>query len=451
MADQTRPRFTAWATVAWAVAVSLGACQPTPSAAPSQAALASPSSEPSILPPTPLPPTPGPTTPTPVELSSRIPATIACEVPAGRTLKLTDLTGSIAYGYEAELTPWSERDSDRDNPQRVEMNLGTCDLGTGTFVRLAEIIDGVRREEFVTHLGLVAQDAERILFGGGEATWVLDKGTSHLERLAGFTDRRARAIGLDYPYVLGEQTLPALPGSPSEPDTVPAILDLRTGDVRILTAAELGVDAPWIRPQAISNGIIVGRTQDDGNDWPLWAFDLGTGRPIDVPSALRQGFITVRGFDGQVIVGSSFPHDSDDGPRPFAWRVGSDHVTWLKVGAGHMGASAIAVDGALVVGNVYGPNDQQGEFTLHVGMRAVVWDIASGERLDLGTGPAALSGTMATEAGLEPQSLAADIEGDRVLGFLGSGCDDTPPCNAYSFGGTPVIWDIGAWLTSIGR
>jgi hypothetical protein len=233
------------------------------------------------------------------------------------------------------------------------------------------------------------------------------------------------------------------------------VLDRRTGEVRVPTAAELGMEATWFRPQAISHGIIVGRAsqaEDAGTSSPLWAFDLSSGRPLDVPRELRgfRRFVAAIASDGEVIVGV-VSTDDDRGPRPFAWRLYPSHVTWLPLPANRKGGLALDVREDLVVGNSYGKDDPQNEFELHRGMRGIVCDLRSGEYLDLGIGHAALSGTMATEIDETPQTLVAATEGDRVLGFLGSGCDGNPSCGAESFGGTPIVWDISDWLALLGR
>src|SRR6185369_15169185 len=188
--------------------------------------------------------------------------------------------------------------------------------------------------------------------------------------------------------------------------SVPVVLDVRTGELRSLTPVELGLpDARWFYPRAISDGILVGVADYPPDDArTFWAFDLGTGRPIEMPPELRDALGGVTAFDGQVLVGVLSDRREDGGLQPFAWRIGDAHAMLLPVGKQQGGGMAIAIDGDLVAGNIYGPDDDNGEFLFHVGMRGVVWDLRTGHMLDLGTGPAAMSGTMATEANVAPQS-----------------------------------------------
>jgi hypothetical protein len=66
-----------------------------------------------------------------VVTSTGVPARVACEVAQGRTLRLTKLDGDVAYGYESDLTPYSERDDDRGTPRDTALCLSACDLPTG--------------------------------------------------------------------------------------------------------------------------------------------------------------------------------------------------------------------------------------------------------------------------------------------------------------------------------
>ncbi|HET7180869.1 MAG TPA: hypothetical protein VFI15_01400 [Candidatus Limnocylindrales bacterium] len=447
MTDPTSSRSFRRAPAAVLVFV-LAACQPSatvaPTPAPTSAAHATPTTQPTATPA----PSPIVVAPVAVDMSGDVPATTACGVPAGRTLKLTELAGPVAYGYEAALTPYSEADSDRGNPQVVPYDLAICELATGAFTRVHDA--GLRGH-------VAAQDAGRLLFETGNPRFApsadsssYDLATGTIQRLDAFVQNDIFAIDLDGDLVLGEDRNPTTDEF-SDP-SVPAVLDLRTGQVRTLTPAELGLpDARWFRPKAISDGVLVGLAEfPPDDDRTFWAFDLGTGHPIQMPPELRDAGGTVTAFDGQVLVGALADRRDDGGPQPFAWRIGDAHATLLPVGKHHRGGMAIGIDGDLVAGNIYGPDDYNGEFLFHVGMRGVVWDLRTGKMLDLGTGPAAMSGTMATEANLAPQSMAAAIEGHRVLGFLGAGCDGDPWCASMSFGGTPIVWDISAWIAALG-
>jgi hypothetical protein len=153
------------------------------------------------------------------------------------------------------------------------------------------------------------------------------------------------------------------------------------------------------------------------------------------------------------MVGWAIRHRSDGEVHhrvPWAWSLGDPAITWLPLPGDQRGGIAVDVMHGVVIGMT---NDEELDDIGNSGTRGIAWELQSGAFLDLGTGPADLSGTMVTEGGLTPQSMVAGIDGDQVLGFLGEGCAPwTYPsdCGPWSFGGTPIVWDIGDWLASVG-
>jgi hypothetical protein len=395
------------------------------------------------------PPTPG--DPRPVVMSTGVPAIVACEGPADRTLRLTHLSDTVAYGYDAELTPFSELEytGDEGSPKSPSRHLVACDLATGIVTRLEGPVG--------TKVFIVDFDRDRLLLNGREVQpdpWLLDVTTGDLTPLKEFADRAVLPVAIDAYEVVGEQTLESL-----EYQIQPAMLDLWPGGwgFRVLTPYEIGVSAQRLRPIDIENHIIVGLVSDDSPaDLPaVWIHRLGgpTGMAAPVlPEAFRGLLATPTGFDGRTVVGYGFRKPPYGPKQPFAWGLGDADITWLPLPEDQKGGVPWDIDGGRVVGMTSGTNEADiSEW--HSENRGIVWDLASGEFLDLGTGPPELSGTLATEASLSPQSLAVDLYGNRVLGFLGEGCTEvggeSSYCSAAGFGGTSVVWDIGDWLASI--
>jgi hypothetical protein len=390
-------------------------------------------------------------------MSSDVPARVACEVAPDTTLRLVKLDGTTAYGYESDLTPYSERDDTRGTPQDTALYLSACDLTTGALRRLPMPAGypAVGRYGTVDSLALIADlDEGRLLLYGdrfsSRATpeaFLLDPASGDVEPIPGLIDRHVQPIAIEGDLVIGSQTLET-----SDSQTVAAVLRLGSDEFRLLTPGDLGLPGTWLHPVEIKNRIVVGYVENsDTADpaWP-WAYRLDA-EAVEGPQALRAG-ATITGFDGGTVVG--YVHSLGTGvPQPFAWNIREPDVTWLPLPKNRTGGTAWDVREGLVIGNTYGRDSGDGEPSWHQEKRGIVWDLRSGAFLDLGRGPAELSGTLVADTGLPPESLVADVSGHQVLGFLGDGLESYPafsfPASISSFGGTPVVWDIGDWLASI--
>ena len=380
--------------------------------------------------------------PVAVEISTGVRATTTCAVPAGRTLRLVRLAGTMAaYGYEGELTPWSTRDEERGDPIGVPQAIASCDLTTGA-VRVLHGPTGSPREFSAS---IVDLDRGRLLLRAGSresvVTWLLDLATGSLTTIDAFVERGVAPRAIDGNFVIGSWTI----DDSFSQDSLPAVYSLETGDFRIVTPTDLGVGGTWIEPVDVANGILVG-TIDNANTSLLgeaWAFILDTGEAIHLPRALTTDRPYIGAFDGSMIVGSALRKPRDRHAQPFMWRLGQPDVTWLSLPPGQIRGRAVALQGHLIIGDAEAVSSGEGWSDKR---RAVVWESATGALLDLGVGPLELSGTRATDSGGTPQSSASAIDGNLVLGFLGDACG---PCGAPSFGGTPVVWDISEWVASL--
>jgi hypothetical protein len=392
-------------------------------------------------------------------MSSDVPARVACEVAPGRTLRLTKLDGTTAYGYESDLTPYSERDDDRGTPQDTALYLTACDLNTGVVKRLPTPIGypSVEPNGTVDSAAVIVDiDQGRLLLYGerflSRATpdaYLLDAASGNVEPIAGFIDRHVQPVAIEGDLVIGSQTLET-----SDSQTVAAVLRLGSDDFRLLTPNDIGSAGSWIEPVEIRNRIVVGDIEGGDTTLPgaVWAYRLDGSVPIEAPQALRAASATVTGFDGGTIVGYAYSTGTGV-PQPFAWNIREPDATWLPLPKNRTGATAWEVREGLVIGNTYGRDSGDGEPSWHREKRGIVWDLRSGAFLDLGMGPADLSGTLVADTGLPPESIVAAVDGHRILGFLGDSLESYPafyfPASISSFGGTPVVWDISAWLASI--
>jgi hypothetical protein len=382
-------------------------------------------------------------------MSTGVPATVACDVPVDRTLRLTELAGTMAYGYDARRTPLYEA-NDEGYPPDPHRFLVSCDLATGVVTRL-EIPEGAR----VFMAGL---DRGEILlndYGNGIDPWLVDVATGELTPVEVVAGRSVTLVAIDDQVLIGEETLETSLFWQIQP----AILDLRPGGTGfgVLTSYDIGIQAARLRPVDLENRILVGDVADpiSTNAPSVWAYALdgsptGPPGPLQVSPEFRGLQAHVAGFDGRTIVGIAV-RARHGGNQPFAWTIGDPHITWLPLPDDQAGGKASDIQDGVVVGMTYAKVDDDDDW--HNGRRAIVWDLASGAFLDLGTGPAELSGAMATELSLPPQSLAVAVQGDQVLGFLGDGCigvaENVRYCSAASFGGTSVVWDIRKWLASV--
>lgn len=401
-------------------------------------------------------PSPFVAAPKPVVMSTGVPATVACGVPASRTLTLTELGGTMAYGYESELARYSLRDDERSNPPPVAHYLSSCNLATGFVSRL----DGPAGHPFIDADGAIRDpiyivdfNLDRLLLhvrGRGEApgeSWLLDTANGGLTPLA-FADDAVTPVGFDDFLVLGEQTLHT-----SRYETMPTILSLQGGytPFRSLTSYDIGVTAARLVPVAIGANIVVGNVDEPvaADAPPIFAYALqgddGIGAPIDIPWTRRGWRAAVTAFDGQTIAGWATRDQEDAIPKPWAWSFGDPQITWLPLPEDQRGGTPMDVAHGIVVGISLDAGDGADD-AWYTEARGIAWELASGAFLDLGTGPSELSGTMVSEGGRPPQSLAASVEDHRILGFLGEGCSDCSPAN---YGGTPIVWDVADWLASI--
>jgi hypothetical protein len=383
-------------------------------------------------------------------MSTGVPASSTCEVETGRTVRLTELDGTNAYGYDAQATPYAEVDPE-DGPGASDRRLVACDLTSGVLTRFTSPVG--------TDLYIADLDRGRLLLNNYSATnpdpRLVDASTGQVTRLTDFDDRGVFPVSMDGAVIVGEQQLES-----PEWQVQPSLVDLRPGGYgfRVVTSYQLGIAAQRLRPVEIVGWIIVGVVSDDEPfDLPsVWVYDLqgepGFGAPVPTDVFLGRD-ATVTAFDGQTLVGYGVRESARRISQPFAWTIGQREITWLPMPDGAIGGIPWAIDQGHVVGKTFGNNREDGK-EWHHDTRAIVWDLRSGEYLDLGTGPRELSGTLATETVLTPQSLAVAIQGNVILGYLGEGCaeigGDYPfYCAAAGFGGTSITWDITDWLTSI--
>jgi hypothetical protein len=389
-----------------------------------------------------------------IAMSTDVPGRVACEVAPGTTLRLTKLDGTTAYGYESELTPYSEREDDRGTPQDAALYLSACDLATGVVTRLPMPVGypAVEPSGTVDSAAVIVDiDQGRLLLYGERFrsrdtpdAYLLDPAVGAVEPIPGFIDRHVQPVAIEGDFVIGSQTLDTADGQ-----TVAAVLRLGYDEFRLVTPNDLGLLATWMHPVEIENRIVIG----DAENGAVWAFRLDTNEPIDAPPSLSTEYATAGGFDGGTFVGYAYRRGTGGNPQPFAWNIRDPEVTWLPLPRNRTGGTAWDVREGLVIGNTYGQDSGDGEPSWHREKRGIVWDLRTGAFLDLGTGPAELSGTLVADTGLQPESLVAAIEGHQVLGFLGDGLESYPafyfPASISSFGGTPVVWDISGWLASI--
>jgi hypothetical protein len=414
-------------------ALPLAGCSPGFQASPSVPGASEEASTATALAATALPPaasTPGtPFEPTAVKMSTRVDAVAACAQTPDRIRVFKVLVGTTAYGQDEAFVPEAAHDfsgdTDGGRPQSV-----SCDLSTGVVTPMNVPVS--RESSF-------SFDAGRLLVNGH----LVDLATGDVQRLDAGDAFGFEPAAIRGDLVVGTQRF-------ANGDTArPAVLDLRSGTYRVLEPQEIGVPGTWTRAVDVEAGLVVGSIEQAtvGDPEPIWVYDLRNDRPVEppppasvAPGAL--GYAAPTAIDGGVVVGWAYRRSND--PQPFAWAVGEPTVTWLAVPADQLGAVPVAIENGLVVGTSKGDQSSHSDFVVE--NRGIVWDLASGDFLDLGVGPRALSGTLAVEAGFTPQSLVTALDGEHVLGFLGQST------GFYTqFGGTPVIWDISEWLTSIGR
>ena len=278
-------------------------------------------------------------------MSTGVSATTTCGAPEGRTLRLVRLAGTMAYGYEGELTPWSTRDEERGDPKGVPHAIASCDLTTGT-VRLLQGPTGSPGEFSAS---IVDFDRGRLLLRAGNresvATWLLDLATGSLTTIDAFVERGVAPLAIGGNFVVGSWTI----DDSFSDDSLPAVYSLETGDFRIVTPTDLGVGGTWIEPLGVENGILVGTTDNAHTDLlgEAWVFILDTGEAIELPPVLTAARPYIGAFDGSMIVGSAFRNPRDRHAQPFMWRLGRPDVTWLSLPEGQVRGRAVALQGHL--------------------------------------------------------------------------------------------------------
>ena len=296
--------------------------------------------------------------------------------PAGAATVAPFDLGTLASGFRAADIEGTLLVGSSSNGHAAAYDLAS---DAPTVIDLGTLGGGTRSWVTAVSGSVVIGDAETGPVSGPSHAFAYDLAAAnpHMIDLGTFGGSRSHAAGVDGTIVVGYAT------TPGDVDTHAFAYDLAAATPAMVDLGTLGGRGSGAT--AVDGTVVVGGAATEMSGYHAFAYDLAAATPTMVDLGTLGGWnSTAADVDGGIVVGTAdLPEEccEPESEHAFAYDLGSAAPAMIDLGTlGQRSSTAVAIDGDIVVGRSYTPED--------IDSRAFAYDLGAANPTMVAVGPA---------------------------------------------------------------